>query len=144
MRFFAFLAALLFAGACTSSGAVASAPLTFRTVVDSGQASNPEAGAVAAFDAESYRQMWDDLAGSGNPPAIDFAIESAVFLFGGVKPSGGYTYEVRGLSLDGETLVVDGGIKPPASRAPAATMMTSPYSLIAVKSRAFKSVRVQP
>jgi hypothetical protein len=145
MRFFASFAVLLLAGACASSGAVTpSAPLTFRTVADSGYASREEAGEVLAFDDESYRELWDQLASGGNPPAIDFSTETAVFLFGGMKPSGGYTYEVRGVRLEGDTLVVEGGIKAPPSRAPAATVMTSPFSLIAVKSRAIRNVRVQP
>ncbi len=118
--------------------------MTFRTVANAGYATNTEAMAVAAFDAETYRGKWESLIGSGEPPAVDFATESAVFLFGGQRPTGGYKYEVRGASIEGDTLVVDGGLKGPPPRSPVTMAFTSPYAVIAVKSRAFKDVRVSP
>jgi hypothetical protein len=146
MRSLALLAALFVTGACAVNGAVSeeAGPVTFRTVANATYATNTEATAVAAFDAETYRAKWESLIGNGEPPAVDFATESVVFLFGGQRPTGGYKYEVRGVSIDGDTLVVDGGVKGPPSRSINTMALTSPYAVIAVNSRAFKDVRVTP
>lgn len=133
-------------GAATDSGTAAgtAGPVTFRTVAQGGYAANTEATAFAAFDADTYRAKWDSLIGNGEPPAIDFATESAVFLFGGQRPSGGFVYEVRGVSVDGDMLVVDGGVKGPPAKSAVTMALTSPHAVIAVNSRAFKTVRVAP
>lgn len=146
MRTLALFVALFVTGGCAVNGAVSeeAGPVTFRTVANAAYATNTEATAVAAFDAETYRAKWDALIGNGEPPAVDFATESAVFLFGGQRPTGGYKYEVRGASIEGDTLVVDGGVKGPPAGSITTMALTSPYAVIAVKSRAFKDVRVTP
>jgi len=139
------LLALLLTGACTVNGTVAGdGPVTFRTVANAGYATNTDALSVAAFDAETYRSRWESLVGNGEPPAVDFATESAVFLFGGQRSTGGYKYEVRGVRIEGDTLVVDGGVTGPPRGGIVTMALTSPYAVIAVDSRAFKNVRVTP
>ncbi|HEX2061789.1 MAG TPA: protease complex subunit PrcB family protein, partial [Thermoanaerobaculia bacterium] len=100
------------------------------------------AQAVAAFDETGYRAQWRSLVSPDQqPPAVDFATESAVFILGGQRPTGGYSVVVNGAALEGETLVVDAIVEGPPAGAITTQVITSPYAVIAVKSRAFRNVR---
>ena len=138
------LALLFLASACTNTGAAAVADPRFRTVANAAYPSRTEAGAVVAADETAYRQALDSLIGSGEAPAVDFAVETAVFLFGGQRSTGGYSVEVRGVRLEGDTLVVDGGVMGPPPGSITTQALTSPYAVLAVESRAIKNVRWTP
>jgi hypothetical protein len=148
MRLFAAFATLFFASACTNAGAAAgtaaAADPGFRTVGNAAYAARTERGAVVATDEAAYRNAWDSMIGTGEAPAIDFAAETAVFLFGGQRSTGGYSVEVRGVTLDGDTLVIDGGVKAPPPGSITTQALTSPYAVIAVESRAIRNVRWTP
>jgi hypothetical protein len=148
MRLFALLSTLFVASACTNAGAAggtaADAEPQFRSVANAGYASRTEKGAVVAADEAAYRNAWNSMIGAGEAPAIDFASETALFLFGGQRPTGGYSVEVRGVTLDGDTAVVDGNVQGPPSGSMTTQALTSPYAVIAVQSRAIKNVRWTP
>lgn len=149
MRSLALFAALLLTGACAVNGAVSDeeaerGTIAFRLVASDSYATNTAIGAQTAFDVDTYRAMWDELVGIGTPPAVDFPSESAVFLFGGERPTGGYKYDVRAVRLEGETLFVDARVTGPPRGAIVTTALTSPYAVIAVRARGFKNVIVEP
>jgi hypothetical protein len=144
MRLFAAFAMLFFASACTTAGAAAAADPRFRTVGNAAYASRTERGAVVAADEAAYRNAWDSMIGTGEAPAIDFAAETAVFLFGGQRSTGGYSVEVRGVTLEGDTLIIDGGVKAPPPGSITTQALTSPYAVLAVESRAIRNVRWTP
>jgi hypothetical protein len=144
MKLPAAAATLLFASACAGAAAVASPDLQFRAVANAAYASRTEAGAVVAADEAAYRNAWDSTIGTGEPPAIDFATETAVFLFGGQRPTGGYALDVRGVTLEGDTLVVDAGVQGPPAGSMSTQALTFPYAVIAVPSRAIRNVRWTP
>lgn len=145
MKLFALLATLLLAASCTNAGAVADASPDFRIVVNTGgYASADEPAAIVATDEQTYRNTWNAMIRSTDAPAIDFATETAVFLFAGERPTGGYSIEVRGVSLDGDTLVIDGNVKTPGRSVATTQAITSPYVVLAVKSRSFDDVRWNP
>lgn len=141
MRLLALLA-LPFVASCTTAAAVADA--SFRAVANAGYASRTEPGALLAADETAYRNAWDSAIGAGNPPAIDFTTETAVFLFGGQRPTGGYSVEVRGVTIEGDALVVDAGVQGPPPGSITTQALTSPYAVIAVQSRAIRNVRWTP
>jgi len=97
--------------------------------------------AVAASDDATYRRLWSSLIGGGDPPAVDFTTDSAVFLLAGSKPTGGWSVEARGAAVEGETLVIDAAIKSPPPGAIVTQAFTSPYAVAAVSTKAFKDVR---
>ncbi len=146
MRHFTALAMLFLGSACTNAGAgaVAAADPRFRSVANAAYASRTERGAVVAADEAAYRNAWDSMIGAGEAPAIDFTTETAVFLFGGQRSTGGYSVEVRGVTLEGDTLVVDGGVKAPPPGSITTQALTSPYAVLAVESRAIRNVRWTP
>jgi hypothetical protein len=147
MRAITLLAALLFTAACAVNGTVSeveeekeSATVPFRVVANDSYATYTETTARTAFDVDTYRAMWDELVGIGTPPAVDFPSESAVFLFAGQRNTGGYKYEVRGVQRKGELLIVDAPLIGPGRGAIVTMALTSPYVVIAVRARGFKTV----
>jgi hypothetical protein len=133
---------LLFLTCATAAGGA----VELRTIASgpNAAAKPARAEAVATFDDESYRRLWSAMIGAGNPPAVDFANESVVFLLAGPKPTGGWTIDARGATIEGETLVVDASVKAPPPGAIVTQAFTSPWVVVAVKSRAFKDVRWNP
>lgn len=104
--------------------------------------SQPQAIAVTS-DAD-YQRQWPSVIGVGEPPAVDFAKESVVFLLAGSKPTGGWSVEPRGVTVEGDTLVVDAAINAPPPGAIVTQAFTSPYAVIAVSTKSFKDVRWNP
>jgi hypothetical protein len=138
-------AALLFAAAaCTSGGAVEPAPSAapqFRLIGAAGYAAREAAGELVARDQQTYAAAWREHVGEGEPPAIDFTNETAVFLFAGQRPTGGYSVSVKGVRVEGTTLVIDGGVQTPPPGGMSTQAITSPYAVIAVAHRDFTNVR---
>lgn len=145
MRLIVLVAALAFANACTVSGATEGATggvVEIREIGSGAFGAAESVQAVAAFDDAGYRAQWRALVNPDQqPPAVDFASESAVFILGGQRATGGYSVVVNGATLEGETLVVDAVVEGPPAGAIVSQVITSPYAVIAVKSRAFKSVQ---
>ena len=138
MRAAAVLLALTLTCATATGGSV-----ELRTISSGAYAAHqPEQRqAVAARDAATYARAWSNMVGSGEPPKVDFATESVVFLFGGSKPTGGWSVEARGATLDGSTLVVDAEVKGPPPDAMVTQAFTSPYAVVVVKTKDFEDVR---
>ncbi len=106
------------------------------------QAESPRA--IAVKSADEYRSAWQEHVGTGEPPQADFATESVVILLAGLKRSGGYSVEPRGVSVDGRTLVVDAVVNRPPPGSMTTQALTSPYAVIAVDTKSFDDVRWTP
>jgi hypothetical protein len=143
MRALLLLAVLGFTQSCTNA-AVTGGSLDIRTIAADASGAATEKSAQFARDAETYRRLWDTLAGSGQAPAVDFTTESAVFVMAGQKRSGGYSVVVNGVSLDGKTLVIHATVQSPPPNAIVSLALTSPYAVVAVKNRTFDSVFWMP
>lgn len=100
--------------------------------------------AIAATDDATYRRLWPTTIGGGEPPAVDFATDSVVFLLAGAKPTGGWSVMPRGAKVEGDTLVIDAAIQGPPPGAIVTQAFTSPYAVITVKTKAFTDVRWKP
>ncbi|HJQ40654.1 MAG TPA: protease complex subunit PrcB family protein [Thermoanaerobaculia bacterium] len=134
--------ALLFLTCATATGG----PVELRTISRGNNAaakpSQPQA--IAVTNEADYRRQWPSVIGAGEAPAVDFAKESVVFLLAGSKPTGGWSVEARGVTVEGETLVVDAAIHAPPPGAIVTQAFTSPYAVIAVSTKLFKDVRWTP
>ncbi|HEX6179200.1 MAG TPA: protease complex subunit PrcB family protein, partial [Thermoanaerobaculia bacterium] len=118
-------------------------PVEHRTIKTGPYAqSKPSAPAAHhAQDAETYQRLWTSLIGSGEPPAIDFKSESAVFLLAGPKNTGGWSVTPKGATLEEKTLVVNATIDSPPPDAIVTQAFTSPFAVIAVKTKGFETLR---
>jgi hypothetical protein len=85
-----------------------------------------------AIDPATYQNLWATYVGSGNPPPVDFASESAVFLALGVRPTGGYSIEPREARLDGGIARVTAPVNVPEPGGIATQAFTAPYAVVAV------------
>ncbi len=146
MKVPALVAALALVSACTTNGGAAAgdAGPAMRVAAETGYATTERSDAVIVTDEATYRRTWERLIGNGEPPAIDFTTESAVFLFGGARPTGGYSIDVRGVSVENGTLIVDGGVQSPPAGSMTTQSITYPTMVIAVKTRDLKDVRWTP
>lgn len=115
--------------------------MEFRTVTSGAYASSETATAAVAANEDEYARLWQSLIGNGTAPPVDFTIETAVFLLGGQRNTGGYSVEVRGVTLEGETLVVDGEVQAPPPGSITTQALTSPYRVLAVRSRGVRDAR---
>lgn len=130
---------LLLASSCKT----AEEPVKFRTISVGSYSAVTPAGEEAhlALDTAAYARLWDRLIGRGERSAVDFEAEAAVFLMAGERKTGGYAIEVKGVSVDGETLVVDATVNGPAPGMMVTQALTSPWAVVAVERRDVKSVR---
>jgi hypothetical protein len=106
------------------------------------QAEQPQT--VLVESAADYERVWAETIGGGERPPVDFEKESVVIVLAGLKRSGGYSVEVRGVSLEGRILVVDAVVKTPPPDAIVTMALTSPFAVIAVNTKALDSVRWDP
>jgi len=136
------LCSVMFLVACAATGG--NPTVNLRTVNSGSYSEATQRAAVAAFDDETFRKTWTTMIGGSEMPSIDFSREAVVFLFAGTRNTGGYAVEPRSVSVEGETLIVDAGVKGPPRDAMVTQVITSPYAVIAVDSRNFKDVRWTP
>jgi len=113
-----------------------------RTISEGGSALDaPDAHTVAALDEASFRSTWSARVGAEEPPPVDFSKEAVVFVFAGMRNTGGYSVDVRGAKVEGDTLVLDAVVQGPPAGAIVTQVITYPYAVVAVTPRAFRSVR---
>lgn len=95
-----------------------------------------------ASDETTYRRLWNQLIGMGEPPEIDFTQESVAFLLAGQKPTGGFTVNPTRARIEGRTLVVHAIVNTPTTDSVTTQALTSPYAVVAVRRlRPFEDVR---
>jgi hypothetical protein len=137
-----FLAVLALANACTAAGGTVKPEV--RTISSGGYSQAESTSAFAVFDQKTYETRWNETIGNGDRPAVDFSKESVVFLFAGMRTSGGYSIEVRGATLENETLMVDAVIHGPPAGSMVTQAITMPYAVVAVSGAKFSEVVWKP
>jgi hypothetical protein len=142
MRFVSLIMAVLICGGCTASGATRP-NATFRELKSGAFAasSSPAPQMMLARDADSYRRIWGILIGSGEPPQVDFAHETAIFLLDRQRRTGGYSLEVTEVGVDGGTAVVKVVSRAPKSGSVTAQVLTTPFTVIAVSGAGISAAR---
>jgi len=113
-----------------------------RTIGRGTNAADADAAeAMAVFDQATYQATWAKNIGEGEAPKADFAKEAVVFIFAGMRNTGGYSVDVRGAKIEGQTLILDAVVSGPPPGGIVAQVITYPYAVVAVTPRAFESVR---
>lgn len=142
---FLLCAALLFVNDCTVAPTPQSKEgdtVQVRAIGKGGNALDAEQpDSVVAFDDETFRSTWTTRVGGGEPPSVDFSKEAAVFVFGGMRNTGGYSVEVRKANIEGDALVLDVVVHGPPPGAIVTQAITYPYAVVAVTPRGFRKVR---
>jgi hypothetical protein len=116
-------------------GCATARPPSFRVAAKGTQSSVQQRQALVARDASTYQSMYARLIGNETPPAIDFATQTAVFLFAGERPTGGYAIDVQSVAVDGDTLVVTATVAGPKPRGIVSQVITYPWAVAAVDTR---------
>jgi hypothetical protein len=82
--------------------------------------------------ADAYQRLWAEMVGSEPAPAVDFEREGVLFLIAGQRPTGGFKIDVRGVTFDGDVLLVDAAVTPPPADSMVTQALTSPFAVIAI------------
>lgn len=85
-----------------------------------------------ASDAKRYAALWSQYIDDKQPPSIDFAKESAVFLLLPPRATGGYAILVRDVTLDGSTATVAADLQEPKAGQMVTQAFTAPFAVLAV------------
>ncbi len=126
-------------GLATDEQAFRPAPRTLQwEVVASGQqAVNIDRPAFRLVrDEPELRSLWNRLQGAVLTlpplPRVDFGRETILVVMMGQRPTGGYSVDVQGVTLEGGDLFVDVRLREPAPDAITTTALTSPWAMIRV------------
>jgi len=126
-------------GIDTDSAAFRPAPRTVQwELVTSGQqaTSVPRQSFRLIRDEAELRSLWNQLHGSQLTlpplPRVDFSRETILVIMMGERPTGGYSVEVRDVTLEGGDLFIDVRLLEPAADAITTTALTSPWALVRV------------
>jgi hypothetical protein len=85
-----------------------------------------------ATDAKTYAALWKLHIDGNQPPAIDFAKETVIFLLLPPRATGGYSVKLRDVTLDGPNVKVDADLEEPKKGEIVTQAFTAPYAVIAV------------
>jgi hypothetical protein len=107
----------------------ASLPIT--TVVRGSSSQILEPRQVVVQTADAWRALWKQHSATPLPPDIpDFARETIVAVFLGVRPTAGYGVEITSLRQEGGAFVAEYVERKPSSNASTAQVLTSPFHIV--------------
>jgi hypothetical protein len=108
--------------------------LTFRMLQSGSYATqSPNAPRlIVARDAVTMRNVWNIYVGRGDAPPVDFAKESAAFLFAGQRNTGGYGISVKKVTIGRKEVIIDAALTTPPADAMVTQALTSPFAVIAI------------
>lgn len=135
MRYAILLAAL----ACTS--AKVAAPVEMRILAAGSYATVETRQAVLAKSDADYRAQWQKLIGEAQPPDVDFEQNVVVFLMAGMRNTGGWQVLPAGVTIEGDTAVIDAKVQGPPPGGIATQAITYPYAVVSINQRAVEKVR---
>lgn len=120
------VAAMALAALLLQSG---SAPV--RTIDAGDQSRIKEARQVVVDAPDAFAALWREHASRPQPP-VDFAHESVVGVFLGMRGSAGYAVEIVSVSTDASGSIVRYRVKTPPADAITAQILTFPFALAVV------------
>ncbi|MFC5597942.1 protease complex subunit PrcB family protein [Deinococcus cellulosilyticus] len=113
-------------------------PVTFSQVRYAGNSGygSSNFGAALITSESTYQSIWSKtnsiILPTPSAPDIDFNASSAVFLFLGQRPTGGYGFKVNSMEARGSTLIVRVTVSEPKPGAILTQAFTSPWGLYTV------------
>jgi hypothetical protein len=102
-----------------------------------------EARQVIVRDRMAWEALWKAHAPAQAPPVVDFSTRDVAAVFLGTRPTGGYSVDIVGTRLDGQTLVVEYVERRPGSSDILAQVITTPFHIVSVAKHA-GAVRFEP
>ncbi len=115
---------------------VAPPPPSYRVLRQGGQSAYMESTpkAFLARDSRAFQGIWDLATGNliprPAPPQVDFSRKSVAAFFWGLKPTGGYTLSLAGVTYAGGTARVVLDLRTPPPGAIVTQALTSPYLIL--------------
>ena len=122
-------------------------PVSFNQVRYAGNSgySDSDFGAALVNSESTFQSIWAKTNSRILPapaaPDIDFSNSSAVFLFLGQRPTGGYGFKVNSMEARGTTLIVRVTVSEPSPGAILTQAFTSPWGLYTVAGK-FSNLQV--
>ena len=91
---------------------------------------------ATARDLDQWTALWRAHASDRPRPTVDLSREMVVGVFMGTRPTAGFAVEIQGYQEEGHEVIVRYRETSPARGALAAQMLTSPYHLVVIPTRA--------
>lgn len=85
---------------------------------------------VVVRTAAEWSMLWQQHAGEGKPPAVDFTRSIVIAVFLGSRQTAGYAVEITRIEKEDTGLVVTYREQRPASGAMVAQLLTSPFHIV--------------
>ena len=131
---------------CTTDKVLSSneeiAPVEMQTIARGAYAHESERMAVLATSDAEYRKLWQTLIGEGEVPAVDFEKSVAVFLFAGMRNTGGWSVQPVSVRVEEDgTAVIDAKVQGPPPGGITTQAITYPWAAVAIHSRDVKTVQ---
>ena len=79
-----------------------------------------------------WRRVWETIGGGHRRPEINFNSRACVVVYGGQKPTGGYSIEVAEIRRDGTVLAVNVRERRPAFGDVTTQVITSPFAAVSI------------
>jgi hypothetical protein len=105
-------------------------PMKFTTLGRGDLSRIEDSRDVVVRTAAEWSTLWQEHAGKGKPPAVDFTRSIVIAVFLGSRQSAGYTVEITRIEKDGTGLVVTSREQRPAPGDMVAQMLTSPFHIV--------------
>jgi hypothetical protein len=145
MRAALLLAVVAMANTCMTAKVAENAgadTVEINTIARGGHAAESERNAVLATNDADYRRRWEELIGGGEIPNVDFDRVVVVFLFGGIRNTGGWSVQPTSARIEDDgTAVIDAKVQGPPRGGIVTQAITYPYAVVVVSSRDVKKVR---
>ncbi|HEX6100798.1 MAG TPA: protease complex subunit PrcB family protein [Thermoanaerobaculia bacterium] len=117
------------------------APVEIATIARGGYATAETRQAVLATSDADYRKQWQALIGEGQIPTVDFDSHVVVFLFAGMRNTGGWSVVPVSARVEGDTAIVDAKVEGPPPGGITTQAITYPYAVITINRRDVARVR---
>jgi hypothetical protein len=109
---------------------------SIRTIDQGTQSGIDDARTVVVRSADEWSRIWRAHAADKPAPAVDFTKEMVVGVFAGSRPTAGYSVQIVGTREQQDGLVVEYRVGSPPRDMMTAQVITTPYHLVAIPSRA--------
>jgi len=109
---------------------------SIRTIDQGTQSGIDDAQTVVVRSADEWSRLWRAHAADKPAPAVNFTKEMVVGVFAGSRPTAGYSVQIVGTREQQDGLVVEYRVGSPARDMMTAQVITTPYHLVAIPSRA--------
>lgn len=119
-----------------STALLYSQSVQMRTIAKGTQSDVEEPKMVTIRSAAEWAALWRTHAPDRSLPTVDFSREMVAGVFLGSRPTAGFQVEIVGVRNEPDALVVQYRVTVPGRDAVTAAVLTAPYHLVALPTRA--------